>query len=53
MPEEYIKAVVKADVMKSIIAEHLPMEWSSYQFMWNEVKLLSKEERWSLRGPRY
>ena len=49
MLEEHRKAVVRGEIEKSGVADHLWKEKGNHLPLWNEVKIIGCEEHWRIR----
>ena len=47
--EEHRKAVNKGEIYKSGIAYHVWKEKGDHRPLWNEVKIVDREEHWKVR----
>ena len=47
--EEHQKAVVRGEIEKSCIADYIWKEEGSYRPLWDEVKIIDREEHWKIR----
>ena len=43
------KAVVRSEIEKSSMPDHILKEKENHQLLWDEVKIVNREEHWRIR----